>query len=145
VKTSIRNHWFIYRPIRFLWRTPSCWLLVFSFSSNGNIFASLGKAKFWLSHGCNKTVWRPRDRRFDDRYTAASVNPPPSTVNTSPTHTKTVVYTLNIKNIQEKHYFKAKHKSLKDFCLFDFAEMYKRSYFLPMTVALYHHGGYAGK
>jgi len=62
--------------------------LVFSFSSNGNALANLEKAKFWLSSGCSKTVWKPRDRRFDDRYTAVSVKPSPSTVNTPPpTHT----------------------------------------------------------
>ena len=74
--------------LRFLWNTPNCWQLVFSFSSNGNIFANLEKVKFWLSCGCSKTAWRPSDRSFDDRYTAASVNPP--------THTQTVVCTLNI-------------------------------------------------
>jgi len=43
----------------------------------------------------NHCFWRPRDRRLDDRYTAASVKPSPRTVNTRP-HTQAVVYTLNI-------------------------------------------------
>jgi len=94
-----------------------------------------------LSCGCSKAVWRPGDSTFDDHYTDASVKPSPSTVNT---HTQPVVYTLNIKNIQAKCYFR-KNPSLKDFCLYDFAEMYKWSYFLPMTVTLYHHAGCTGK
>jgi len=46
-----------------------------------------------LHCGCSKTVWRLRDRIFDDRCTNASVNPSPSTVNTPSTHKSRSLHT----------------------------------------------------
>jgi len=130
--------------LRFLWNTPNSWQLVFSFSSNGNIFAILEKAKFWLSCACSKTVWRPRDRWLDDRYTAASVKPSPSTLNTPPTYTQAVVYTLNIKHVQVKHYFRKKCK-FEGLLFVWFRWNVQVVLFLPITVALCDYVDYPGK
>jgi len=116
--------------------------LVFSFSSNGNTFANLEEVNF----DCHVDEARLfGGQETDDSTTATQVhqwNPPPA--QWVPPHTQAVVYTLNIKDVQGKHYFR-KNASLNDFCLIDFAEIYKFSYFLPMTVALQRHAGHPGK
>ena len=57
--------------------------------------------------GCSKTVQRPRDRRFDDRYTDASVKPFPNTVNTSPP-THKPWFTHYILKMFRQHIFRKK-------------------------------------
>jgi len=92
----------------------------------------------WMQQGCledkRQKIRRPL-HSFREIIPQHSEHPP--------THTSRDLHTKYLK-CSGKTLFQ-KNASLKDFCWFDFAEMYKWSYFLTMTVALYLHAGYPGK